>query len=47
MAGPALFLCVAAFFLPGIPAAQKYLGLHWLQQPMDYGVVGLVVLTWH
>ncbi len=46
MAGLALFLGIAAFFLPGIPAAQKYLKLDWLQQPMDYGVVGLVVVGW-
>ena len=46
MAGLALFLGVAAFFLPWIPAAQEYLKLNWLQQSMDYGVVGLVVIGW-
>jgi hypothetical protein len=46
MAGLALFLGIAAFFLPWIPAAQKYLKLDWLRQPADYGVVGLAVLGW-
>jgi magnesium-transporting ATPase (P-type) len=46
MAGLALFLGITAFFLPWIPAAQKYLKLDWLQQPADYGVVGLAVLGW-
>lgn len=46
MAGLAFFLGVAAFFLPGIPLAQKYLKLDWLQQPADYGIVGLVVVGW-
>ena len=39
-------LGVAAFFLPGIPAAQQYLGLGWLQQPADYGIVGLAIAVW-
>jgi magnesium-transporting ATPase (P-type) len=46
MAGLALLLGIAASFLPWIPAAQKYLKLDWLQQPADYGVVGLAVLGW-
>jgi magnesium-transporting ATPase (P-type) len=46
MAGLALFLGVVTFFLPWIPAAQKYLRLDWLQQPADYGIVGLVVVGW-
>jgi hypothetical protein len=41
-----VFLGVASFFLPGIPAAQQYLGLDWLQQPADYGTVGLAVAVW-
>ena len=39
-------LGVAAYFLPGIPLAQQYLGLDWLEQPGDYGVVGLAVAGW-
>jgi hypothetical protein len=27
-------------------AAQKYLKLDWLQQPADYGFIGLAVLVW-
>lgn len=46
MSSLALFLGVAAFFLPGVPAAQKYLKLDWLQAPADYGIVGLAVLGW-
>ena len=46
MVGMALFLGVATFFLPAIPAAQEYLDLYWLQQPADYGVVGLAVAGW-
>jgi magnesium-transporting ATPase (P-type) len=46
MAGLALFLGVATYFLPWVPPAQKYLKLDWLQQPADYGVVGLVVVAW-
>ncbi len=45
MAGLALFLGIAAFFLPAIPAAQRHLRLDWLQQPADY-VVGLAVVRW-
>jgi magnesium-transporting ATPase (P-type) len=41
-----LFLGIVAFFLPGVPAAQKYLKLDWLQQPADYGIVALVVAVW-
>ncbi len=46
MAGLVLFLGIAAFFLPAIPAAQRHLRLDWLQKPADYGVVGLAVLVW-
>jgi len=46
MMGLVLFLGIAAFFLPGIPAAQQYLGLGWLQEPAHYAFVGLVVLGW-
>jgi magnesium-transporting ATPase (P-type) len=46
MAGLALFLGVATFFLPAIPAAQVHLKLDWLQRPLDYGVVGLIVVGW-
>jgi magnesium-transporting ATPase (P-type) len=46
MARLALFLGIVAFFLPAIPAAQEYLKLDWLQQPADYGVVGLAVMGW-
>jgi cation-transporting P-type ATPase E len=46
MMGLVLFLGVAAFFLPWIPAAQEYLGLDWLQEPTHYAFVGLVVLGW-
>jgi len=46
MVAMALFLGVATFFLPAIPAAQEYLDLYWLQQPADYGVVGLAVAGW-
>ena len=46
MMGLVLFLGVAASFLPGIPAAQEYLGLNWLQEPTHYAFVGLVVLGW-
>ena len=46
MAALVLFLGVAASFLPAIPAAQQYLGLYWLQQPADYGIIGLAVLGW-
>jgi magnesium-transporting ATPase (P-type) len=46
MTGLALLLGIAVFFLPAIPAAQRYLRLDWLQQPADYGVVALVVVGW-
>jgi hypothetical protein len=46
MTGLAILLGIAVFFLPAIPAAQKYLRLDWLQQPADYGVVGLAVVGW-
>jgi magnesium-transporting ATPase (P-type) len=46
MAGLALFLGIVTYFLPWVPPAQKYLKLDWLQQPADYGVVGLVVVAW-
>lgn len=42
----ALVLGVLAFFLPAVPAAQKYLKLDWLRQPADYGIVALVVVAW-
>jgi cation-transporting ATPase E len=45
MVSMALLLGGATFFLPAIPAAQKYLELYWLQ-PADYGVVGLAVAGW-
>jgi len=46
MTGLALLLGIAVFFLPAIPAAQRYLRLDWLQQPADYGVVAVVVVGW-
>jgi len=46
MTGLVLFLGIAAFFLPAIPAVQRHLGLDWLQQPADYGVVALAVVGW-
>jgi magnesium-transporting ATPase (P-type) len=46
MTGLVLFLGIATFFLPAIPAAQKYLKLDWLSQPADYGFIGLVVVAW-
>jgi uncharacterized BrkB/YihY/UPF0761 family membrane protein len=46
MAGMALVLGVAVFFLPAIPAAQEFLDMYFLQQPADYGVVGLAVVGW-
>jgi len=46
MTGLALLLGIVAFFLPAIPLAQRHLRLDWLQQPADYGIVGLVVLVW-
>ena len=46
MVGLVLFLGVATFFLPWIPAAQEYLGLYWLEEPVHYAFVGLVVLGW-
>ncbi len=46
MAGLVLFLGIAAFFLPAIPAVQRHLRLDWLQQPADYGVVALAVVGW-
>ena len=46
MTGLALFLGIATFFLPAIPAAQRHLRLDWLQYPADYGVVGLAVIVW-
>jgi magnesium-transporting ATPase (P-type) len=46
MTGLVLLLGIATFFLPAIPAAQRHLRLDWLQQPADYGVVGLAVLVW-
>ena len=46
MTGLALLLGIAASLLPAIPAAQRHLRLDWLQQPADYGVVGLAVIVW-
>ena len=46
MAGLALILGVAAFFLPAIPPAKRYLKMFWLQQPVDYAIVAAVVLGW-
>ena len=46
MVGLVLFLGAATFFLPWIPAAQEYLGLYWLEEPVHYAFVGLVVLGW-
>ena len=46
MTGLVLFLGIATFFLPAVPAAQQHLKLNWLSQPADYGVIGLVVVAW-
>lgn len=46
MVGLALFLGIAAFFLPAIPAARRHLMMDWLQQPADYGIVALAVVSW-
>jgi magnesium-transporting ATPase (P-type) len=46
MLGLVLFLGIATFFLPAIPAAQKHLKLDWLSQAADYGIVFLVVVGW-
>jgi magnesium-transporting ATPase (P-type) len=46
MTGLALVMGIAAYLLPAIPAAQRHLRLDWLQQPADYGVVGLAVVCW-
>ena len=46
MIGLVLFLGIATFFLPAIPAAQKHLKLDWLSQAADYGIVAMVVAGW-
>jgi hypothetical protein len=46
LAGAVAIVAIAVITVTIPSAAQKYLKLDWLQQPADYGFIGLAVLVW-